>query len=57
MTKLQLISGTVYTTLSVTEVRQYLQAASKGGAIAGFSDQAGTIPIWINVHSIEYIFV
>lgn len=56
MTKLQLFNGTVYTNLTVAEVRQYLQGGSKGGTIKGFQDQAGTIPILIAVHAIEYIF-
>ncbi len=56
MTKLQLISGVVYTNLQPWEVRQYLAGGSKGGCIDGFSDQAGTIKIFINVSSIEYIY-
>lgn len=57
MTKLHIIGGDIYTELSPAEVRSYLQGAAKGGTINGFEDAAGTIPIIIAVHAIEYIYV
>jgi hypothetical protein len=57
MTKIHILNADVYTTLSVAEVRQYLQGASKGGTIPGFQDLAGTVPILIAVHAIDYIYV
>lgn len=56
VTKLHLLTGDVYTELSVAEVRQYLQGGSKAGTIDGYQDEAKTIPILIAVHAIEYIF-
>lgn len=57
MTKLQLITGVVWTQLPAHEVRTYLQGGVKSGTISGFTDEAGTIPIIIAVHAIEYIFI
>ncbi|MNW28683.1 hypothetical protein D3C74_55140 [compost metagenome] len=56
MTKLRILTGYVYTNLSPGEVRTYLQGGSKTGTIDGFEDEAGTIPIIIAVHAIEYIY-
>ena len=56
MTKIQLISGVVYTDLSPEEVRQYLQGASRGGAFPGFVDEQRTQSIYIAVHAVEYIY-
>jgi hypothetical protein len=56
MTKIRLISGDVYTELSVAEVRSYLQRGSKGGTIPGYLDTDKTTPILIAVQSIEYIY-
>lgn len=55
MTKLQLLTGVVYTKLSKEEVRQYLQGGVKAGTIPAFADEAGTQPIILAVHAIEYI--
>jgi hypothetical protein len=57
MTKLHIFNADVYTKLTPAEVRQYLAGGSKGGVIPGFQDLAGTIPILIAVHAIEYIYV
>jgi len=57
MTKLLLFSGVlVYTALPVEEVRKYLQKGYKAGVIDGFTESDGTIPIYINAASIEYIY-
>jgi hypothetical protein len=57
VTKLQLITGVVYTKLPPSEVRTYLQGGSKAGTIQGFLDIEGTQPILIATASIEYIFL
>jgi len=57
MTRLQLITGIVYTELTPGEIRTYLQGGVKAGTIPGFADEAGTQPILIAVHSIEYIYL
>lgn len=56
LTKLQLLTGIVWTELSKGEVRQYLQGGSKGGTISGYVDELKTTPIIIAVHAIEYIY-
>jgi len=56
MTKLAMLYGPVWTTLKPEEVRSYMQGGIKTGVIEGFEDEAGTIPIWICIHSIEYIY-
>jgi hypothetical protein len=56
LTKLQLISGVVYTELPVAEVRMYLQGGHKGGSINGYTDTTKTTKIIIGVHAVEYIY-
>ena len=56
MTKLALLYGPVYTTLSPEEVRSYLHGGVKTGVIDGFEDEAGLVPIYINISAIEYIY-
>jgi hypothetical protein len=55
MTRLVLITGTVYTKLSPEEVRTYLQGGVKAGTIPAYLDEEGTQPIILGVHAIEYI--
>ncbi|AYP68565.1 hypothetical protein EalM132_00053 [Exiguobacterium phage vB_EalM-132] len=57
MTKIQIITGIVYTDLSVDEVRRYLQGGVKTNTFKGYADEAGTTPILIAVHAVEYIYL
>ena len=57
MTKLMTISGVIYTKLTKEEIRPYLQGGVKSNVIEGFEDEQGTIPIWIHVDAIEWIYV
>ncbi|MMZ43528.1 hypothetical protein D1872_50800 [compost metagenome] len=57
MTKLQLITGVVWTELSPEEVRTYLQGGVKAGTIKAYVDENKTQPIILAVHAIEYIYV
>lgn len=57
MTKLKTISGDIYTKLTPAEIRPYLQGGVKSNIIEGFEDLAGTIPIWIHVDAIEWIYL
>jgi hypothetical protein len=58
VTQLKLKSGVVvYTDLKPEEIRQYLAGGSKGGAIKGYEASDGSIPIWIAVNGIEYIYI
>lgn len=56
MTKIQLISGVVYTELQPQEVRQYLAGGTKSGVIRGYTDETKTVPILIAIHAVEYIY-
>ena len=57
MTKIQLITGIVYTDLHIDEVRRYLQGGVKTNTFKGFLDEAGTTPILIAVHAVEYVYI
>jgi len=54
MTKLALITGSVYTHLPPAEVRTYLQGGSKTGSIEAYTEQGDKIIL--AVHAIEYIY-
>lgn len=56
-TKLQLISGTVYTKLSPEEVRVYMQGGVKANVIEAYLDMACTQRVWLAAGAIEYIFL
>ena len=57
MTKLQLITGVVYTELSPAEVRQYLQGGAKGGTIIAYLEETKATKVYLAVHAIEYIYI
>lgn len=56
MTEIVLVMGTtVYTELSVPEVRSLLQGGSKTGSLRAYLDAPKTQPIELAVHDIGYI--
>lgn len=57
MTKIQLITGEVFTELSVDEIRRYLQGGVKTNTFKGYTDETKTTPILISVHAIEYVYI
>lgn len=57
MTKIQILTGTVYTELSVSEIRKYLQGGVKTNTFPGYTDETKSTPILIAVHAIEYVYV
>lgn len=57
MTKINIDSGVdVYTELSVSEVRTYLQRGVGTKTIPGFLELAKTTPILINVCRINFVY-
>jgi hypothetical protein len=57
MTKIRILTGYVFTKLPVDEIRRYMQGGIKTNSFPGFEDEAGTIPILIHIHAIEYVYV
>lgn len=55
MTKLVLITGAVYTNLSPTEVRAYMQGGVKTGTIQAYLETGEEIILAVD--AIEYIYV
>jgi hypothetical protein len=55
LTKINLISGTVFTDLTPDEVRQYLSAGTRTGVIRGYTDTTASVNIYIAVHAIETV--
>jgi hypothetical protein len=56
LSKLQLLTGVVYTELKPSEVRSYLQGGAKGGTIYAFTDTTKATKIIVAVHAIEYVY-
>ena len=56
LTELVLVGGiVVYTELSPSEVKPYLQGGSRAKVLDGYTDKTKETAIYINVNSIEYV--
>ncbi|AID50443.1 hypothetical protein [Bacillus phage CP-51] len=56
MTKVQLITGIVYTEEPVSVLRSHLQGGVKTGTFIGYTDENKTEKVIVAVHAMEYIF-
>jgi hypothetical protein len=57
MTKVQLITGIIYTEEPATKLRSFLQGGVKTGTFVGYTDENKTDKVIVAVHAMEYIFV